>query len=80
MIRQRTKTLTRKGDDPRLFSAVGKLMMCRREQDKFGKMLDSAVIMFEESDDATKAFKEYNEATLDDSVIKITFLGDSGRR
>ena len=54
--------------------------MCRIEQDKFGKNLDSAVVMFEDSEHATKAFKEYNEARLDDSVIKITFLGDSGRR
>ena len=50
--------------------------MCRREQDKFGKILYSAIVMFKNPEDATKAYKEYHDADLDGKVIKIQFLAD----
>ena len=57
-----------------LFGEVGKLVECRRDYDEFGRVIGSATVAYQKAEDATRAYKEYNKAELDDNVLVIEYL------
>ena len=53
---------------------MGKLKKCMFDRNEFGVFKGTATIIFENSEDAAKAIKEYHGAYLDDKLLTVEYV------